>query len=266
MRRKKVQETTDDPAKFWPIPGVDDEPYPPRVQEALDLVEKETRRRKIQECKHEGRFPSQVHPGWEGLHSRPYHVCACRDCGAERIACVPSGECDYSRKRTPAYGFSYEQIPPMVTVKEAGRQAGMFEQSLVRALQREMADLEDEMEEWEYYDEGAMRRNIESVRSLRDWERIRQRNQARQELRKNSPYVVSKREDMSWIHNAKLRIRLVLATVRPQPRRPGPTVHRLPHPAAELVARRRLCGRPNPRLRMHMREGSHQCPAGHLSG
>ena len=93
----------------------------------------------------------------------------------------------------------------MVTVKEAGRQAGMFEQAMVRALQREMADLEDEMEEWEYYDEGAMRRNIESVRSLRDWERIRQRNQARQELRKDSPYVVSKPEDMSWIRTTKER-------------------------------------------------------------
>lgn len=40
------------------------------------------------------------------------------------------------------------------------------------------------------------------------------------------------------MHDADLRIRLVLAAIRPQPRRPGPAVHRVPHPAAELVAPR----------------------------
>jgi hypothetical protein len=106
MKRKKTEET---PAKFWPVPGVDGEPYPPLVQEALDLVAKETKRLKIRECEHKGRYPSQVNPGWEGLHSRPYHVCACRDCGADRIACLPAEECDYSRRRTPSYGFPYER-------------------------------------------------------------------------------------------------------------------------------------------------------------
>ena len=118
MRRKKDPQTQPvDPAKFWPVPGVDGEPYPPRVQEALDLIAAETKRLKIRECKHEGRYPTHVTPGWEGLHSRPYHVCACRDCGAERIACIPNQECDYSRRRTPNYGFPYErrEAPPRRT-------------------------------------------------------------------------------------------------------------------------------------------------------
>lgn len=38
------------------------------------------------------------------------------------------------------------------------------------------------------------------------------------------------------MENADLRVRLVLAAIRPQPRSPGPSVHRLPHPAAGLVA------------------------------
>lgn len=37
-------------------------------------------------------------------------------------------------------------------------------------------------------------------------------------------------------HNADVRLRVVLATVRSQPRGVGPSVHRLPHTATELVA------------------------------
>lgn len=107
MRRKKDPQTQPaDPAKFWPVPGVDGEPYPPLVQEALDLVAKETKRLKIRECKHEGRYPTTR---FDGPHRRSHHVCACRDCGADRIACIPNQECDYSRRRTPNYGFPYER-------------------------------------------------------------------------------------------------------------------------------------------------------------
>ncbi len=43
---------------------------------------------------------------------------------------------------------------------------------------------------------------------------------------------------MEEMHNADLRVRLVLATIRPQPRRPGPALHRIPHTTTELVAPR----------------------------
>jgi hypothetical protein len=181
MRRKKDPQTQPvDPAKFWPVPGVDGEPYPPRVQEALDLVEKETKRLKIRECKHEGRFPSQVHPGWEGLHSRPYHVCACRDCGAERIACVPNQECDYSKRRTPNYGFSYERreartdrmvsrqikrasetIPVMLKLDhDPGTKPGAMERAMLRAMERDLQDRLRETHWTRSYQQGAMAQSI----------------------------------------------------------------------------------------------------------
>lgn len=70
MKRKKTEES---PAEFWPIPGVDGEPYPPLVQEALDLVAKETFRRKRMECKHLDR---KFITGASGVNYRR----ACRDC------------------------------------------------------------------------------------------------------------------------------------------------------------------------------------------
>ena len=228
MRRKKVQETTDDPAKFWPVPGVDGEPYPPRVQEALDLVEKETRRRKRAECEHKNRrfqataaYYYYYYSGDTGYRRK------CLDCGAD-VACehpesaqrresvrqVRFGKfreewkcrCGHRTYRDLDTGSHSRALPVMVTVKEAGRQAGMFEQSMVRALRQELEELEEETEELLWYnDAGQLRGSIESVRSLRDWERIRQRNNAHQELRKDSPYVVSKPEDMSWIRTTKKR-------------------------------------------------------------
>lgn len=75
MKRKKTEET---PAKFWPVPGVDGEPYPPRVQEALDLVAKETLRRKRLECKHETRIFVSAASYDYGKTLR--YQRACRDC------------------------------------------------------------------------------------------------------------------------------------------------------------------------------------------
>lgn len=106
MKWKKVEGENPESSGFWPVPGVDGEPYPPRVQDALDLIAEETKRREIRECKHEGRFPTTR---FDGPHRRSHHVCACRDCGADRIACIPNQECDYSRRRTPNYGFEYER-------------------------------------------------------------------------------------------------------------------------------------------------------------
>lgn len=80
MRRKKdPQNHPVDPAKFWPVPGVDGEPYPPQVQEALDLVEKETLRRKRAECTHTNR-KFITGSGQDRYGSRIRYRRACRDC------------------------------------------------------------------------------------------------------------------------------------------------------------------------------------------
>ncbi len=80
MRRKKDPQTQPaDPAKFWPVPGVDGEPYPPLVQEALDLVEKETLRRKRASCSHTDRmFITGTRNDYYG--PRLKYRRACRDC------------------------------------------------------------------------------------------------------------------------------------------------------------------------------------------
>lgn len=136
MRRKKdPQNQPVDPAKFWPVPGVDGEPYPPRVQEALDMVAKETLRRKRAECTHENRkFISGS--GQDRYSSRVRYRRACQDCHLvvecehpkeaqhrERVRYQSPGnfvefwECrcgetfakrSEPRMRTPNYGFDYE--------------------------------------------------------------------------------------------------------------------------------------------------------------
>jgi hypothetical protein len=80
MRRKKDPQTQPaDPAKFWPVPGVDGEPYSPLVQEALDLVAKETLRRKRAECTHTNR-KFITGSGQDRYGSRIRYRRACRDC------------------------------------------------------------------------------------------------------------------------------------------------------------------------------------------
>lgn len=165
MKRKKTEGTPkpEKSAKFWPVPGVDGEPYPPLVQEALDLVEKETRRRKISECKHEGRYPAV---GFVPHYNESIHVCACRSCGAKGpkdIACLPSRQCDPEvreyRKRaglqTPAYGFPYEQGTPRRTDRHVSRQ-------VQRASAWDLAawKVQRLLEESRQHDEGTMRRSI----------------------------------------------------------------------------------------------------------
>lgn len=82
MKRKKTEEA---PAKFWPVPGVDGEPYPPLVQEALDLVEKETLRRKRAECKHLNRRFQAAGRSDHGYGPFRYDR-VCEDCG-KRLSC-----------------------------------------------------------------------------------------------------------------------------------------------------------------------------------
>jgi hypothetical protein len=83
MKRKKTKEETE--PKFWPIPGVDGEPYPPLVQEALDLVEKETLRRKRTECKHLNRRFQAAGRSDHG-YGRFRYDRMCEDCGM-RVSC-----------------------------------------------------------------------------------------------------------------------------------------------------------------------------------
>lgn len=137
MRRKKdPQNQPVDPAKFWPVPGVDGEPYPPRVQEALDLVEKETLRHKRAECSHADRM-FITGSGQDRYGSRIRYRRACRDCHLvvecehpqdaqrrERVKHIGDGsfveflECRCGemiakrvepKRRTEIYGFPYER-------------------------------------------------------------------------------------------------------------------------------------------------------------
>ena len=203
MKRKKMEGETPESPGFWPVPGVDGEPYPPRVQDALDLIAEETKRLKIRECKHEGRFPSQVHPGWEGLHSRPYHVCACRDCGAERIACLTDWECDYSRRRTPNYGFEYERReepqPRTDTAWLKTREQKQREARMDLMVARQIKRAAERMRP---YEEGALRKSITPSPEELDRERVRQRNLARRAARDGLPNVITNPDqapDLTWI-------------------------------------------------------------------
>ncbi len=184
MKRKKTEETPPDPAKFWPVPGVDGEPYPPLVQEALDLVEKETRRRKIRECEHQGRYPTQRYLYRYGDYE---HECGCRDCGARgsgEIACLRSRECNpeiqEARRRmglrTPVYGFSYERPDPprqtgtawLKTAEEEGRER-RTDRHVSRQIQRvssawnqEVQRVQELLEEAERYGQGELARSSEA--------------------------------------------------------------------------------------------------------
>ncbi len=182
MKRKKTEETPkpEKPAKFWPVPGVDGEPYPPLVQEALDLVEKETRRRKIRECKHEGRYPSQRYLYQYGGYE---HECGCRSCGAKggEIACLRDNECNpevqEARKRmglrTPAYGFPFEQGPPRQTgtawlkTEEQERRERRTDRHVSRQIQRvsawdrEVRRVHELLEESRRITEGELARSAE---------------------------------------------------------------------------------------------------------
>lgn len=162
MKRKKTEDSTD-PAKFWPVPGVDGEPYPPRVQEALDLVEKETRRQKIRECEHPNRYPTYQYWTYSGEYT---HECACRDCGAkgrQEIRCIPSRECNPEVKearqrmglRTPAYGFAYERREQPRWERQIQRASGSAWDYEVRQIQKLLG-------ESQRYNSGALSRSSET--------------------------------------------------------------------------------------------------------
>lgn len=142
MKRKKTEETPKS-KDFWPVPGVDGEPYPPLVQDALDRVAKETLRRKRAECSHKNRkFITGT--GQDRYGSRIRYRRACRDCHLvvdcehpenaqhrERVKHIGDGsfleywECRCGkmlakpvgpRVRTPNFGFDYtRQDPPRQT-------------------------------------------------------------------------------------------------------------------------------------------------------
>lgn len=172
MKRSKkgtrpAQEAGTSSTNFWPVPGVDGEPYPLLVQEALDLVAAETKRRKIQECAHEGRYPATGYA--TGFYSsEEYHVCKCRTCGADRISCLVSLECDpqldEARQRlglrTRNYGFDYaRQDPPRRAEREKTETAlpigfdYTYGRTRVDELRQEALRLVTK-------DEGALRRSI----------------------------------------------------------------------------------------------------------
>lgn len=175
MKRKKTEETPE-PAKFWPVPGVDGEPYPPLVQEALDLVAKETKRLKIRECSHEDRYPTTGFSAFYGIHAEDYHVCACRACGADRISCLPSRECDPEIRearqrmglRTPVYGFPYErQDPPRQTgtdwlkTAEEERRERRTDRHVSRQIQRVTEKLDRDLQALQPYAKGALASSTE---------------------------------------------------------------------------------------------------------
>lgn len=204
MKRKKM-EATPESKDFWPIPGVDGEPYPPLVQDALDLVEKETLRRKRAECKHEDR--KWITGTVQGYYSsRTQYRRACRDCHLV-VPCEHPEEATYRRAikyisagrymefwdcrcghttakyhepkkpeepklRTPVYGFDYERHPD-----------AMVSRKLNRAIERAQP-----------YDQGALRRSINRTAEERDWERIQRRNTARRAAQKGLPQVLSNPE------------------------------------------------------------------------
>lgn len=172
MKRSKkgtrpAQEAGTSSTNFWPVPGIDGEPYPPLVQEALDLVAAETKRRKIQECAHEGRYPATGYT--TGYYSsEEYHVCKCRTCGADRIKCLPSDECDPVIReartrlglRTLSYEFDYaRQDPPRPAEREKTETAlpigfdYTYERTRVDELRQEALRLVTK-------DKGALRRSI----------------------------------------------------------------------------------------------------------
>jgi len=170
MRRKKTEDTSD-PAKFWPIPGVDGEPYPPLVQEALDLVAKETLRRKRAECTHENRV--FITGASRDRYSPIRYRRACRDCHLV-VRCehpehaltlvksrysrysggyVKASECRCGEivarraepvRRTVIYGFDYErhEEPPRQTgttwlkTEEQERQERRTDVHVARQVQR----------------------------------------------------------------------------------------------------------------------------------
>lgn len=211
MKRKKM-EATPESKDFWPIPGVDGEPYPPLVQEALDRVAKETLRRKRAECTHEDLM--WIAGGREHRYGDLGYRRACRDChlvvpcehpedgqyrravkyiSAGRFMEFSDCRCGHTtakyhepkkpeepKLRTPVYGFDY-----------ASRPDAMVSRQLKRAVERAQP-----------YDQGALRRSINRTAEERDWERIRQRNLARRALQAKLPQVITdpdRAPDLTWV-------------------------------------------------------------------
>lgn len=199
MRRKKdPQNQPIDPAKFWPVPGVDGEPYPPRVQEALDLVAKETLRRKRAECSHADRM-FITGSGQDRYGSRIRYRRACRDCHLvvtcehpqdaqrrERVKHIGDGsfveflECRCGemiakrvepKRRTEIYGFPYERREEsprrsdtawLKTEEQERREARtdrMVSRQLKRAIER---DLQEQIRWTRSYQQGAMARSADN--------------------------------------------------------------------------------------------------------
>jgi hypothetical protein len=184
MKRKKTEEPS--PAKFWPVPGVDGEPYPPHVQEALDLVEKETLRRKRAECTHEHKI---FITGKSDRYSRVTYQRACRECHlvvkcehpekAQHLVEVRyehsgsflefrecrCGDMLFSRKhvkappqqtrRTPAYGFTYER-------KEQPRRERQIQRVSSSAWDYEVQRVQKLLEQSQRYNHGALSRSSET--------------------------------------------------------------------------------------------------------
>lgn len=174
MKRKKTEETPQS-KDFWPVPGVDGEPYPPLVQDALDRVAKETLRRKRAECSHKNRkFITGT--GQDRYGSRIRYRRACRDCHLvvdcehpenaqhrERVKHIGDGsfleywECRCGkmlakplepRVRTLNFGFDYtRQDPPRQTgtawlkTEEQERQETRTDRMLSRQIRRASTQL-----------------------------------------------------------------------------------------------------------------------------
>lgn len=133
MRRRRPRANGED---FWPVEGID-YPYPAHVQEALDLVERETLRLKRANCDHH--FDSfRIQRNDDGRVMAKVYECA--HCGTLR-------KVGRDWVRTPVYGLPYErrspyrEVPISIRMEDPGRKPGAFEEALSRAMEREFQDL-----------------------------------------------------------------------------------------------------------------------------
>lgn len=186
MKRKKMEETPES-KDFWPVPGVDGEPYPPLVQDALDLVEKETLRRKRAECTHANR-KFITGSGQDRYGMRIGYRRACRDCGlvvscehpeyAQRRDSVkyigPGSYVEFwdcrcgeriAKRLKPERKTGTDWLKTAEEERREARRDGMVSRQIRRAAERGFSDLDRDLQECLErgpYRQGALAHNTES--------------------------------------------------------------------------------------------------------
>lgn len=200
MKRKKTEET---PEEFWPVPGVDGEPYPPRVQEALDLVAKETLRRKRAECQHLNRtFKSRGRSDYGYGEFRYDRVC--EECGLIVSCEHPENGLHRANVRYTGSGFlEYwkcncgELIARCIP--DRPRQTRTEWLKTEEQERREARQLKQAAERRTPHERGALRKSVAVSSAELDRERIRQRNLVRRAARQSLPSVLSDPEGESLL-------------------------------------------------------------------